>query len=202
MSPPVARPGGRESAQTRCRPPREGAPLGNPLRGAWLASSILAALEQPNPHRDDETLILGDIARKAVVQVRETVVELVRDRMPAEAETLATMLSEGRLDARLPDPPGTGRGLRPASGLHPRRGTARPARSASYPPGAFVGTSWSVSPVWTPVHGWRRRSHRVFPAGDGASAIRPLAVADVGYFPSNSAQVASRQGRAHGRRNR
>src|SRR5665647_3284128 len=96
MSPPVARPGGRESAQTRCRPPREGAPLGNPLRGAWLASSILAALEQPNPHRDDETLILGDIARKAVVQVRETVVELVRDRMPAEAETLATMLSEGR----------------------------------------------------------------------------------------------------------
>jgi len=70
--------------------------LGNPLRGAWPASSILAALEQPNPHRDDETLILGDIARKAVVQVRETVVELVRDRMPAEAETLATMLSEGR----------------------------------------------------------------------------------------------------------
>jgi len=123
MSPPVARPGGRESAQTRCRPPREGAPLGNPLRGAWPASSILAALEQPNPHRDDETLILGDIARKAVVQVRETVVELVRDRMPAEAETLATMLSEGR---------------------------------------------------WTPVHGWRRRSHRVFPAGDGASVIRPL----------------------------
>ncbi len=70
--------------------------LGNPLRGAWPAASILAALEQPNPNRDDETLILGDIARKAVVQVRETVVELVRDRMPAEAETLATTLSEGR----------------------------------------------------------------------------------------------------------
>src|SRR5450759_328535 len=70
--------------------------LGNPLRGAWPAASILAALEQPNPNRDDETLILGDIARKAIVQVRETVVDLVRDRMPAEAETLATTLSEGR----------------------------------------------------------------------------------------------------------
>src|SRR5450759_3258514 len=70
--------------------------LGNPLRGAWPAASILAALEQPNPNRDDETLILGDIARKAIVQVRETVVDLVRDRMPAEAETLATTLTEGR----------------------------------------------------------------------------------------------------------
>lgn len=70
--------------------------LGNPLRGAWPAASILAALEQPNPNREDETLILGDIARKAIVQVRETVVDLVRDRMPAEANTLATTLSEGR----------------------------------------------------------------------------------------------------------
>jgi ClpP class serine protease len=70
--------------------------LGNPLRGAWPAASIIAALEQANPNRDDETLILGDIARKAIVQVRDTVVELVRDRMPDEAESLAAMLSEGR----------------------------------------------------------------------------------------------------------
>ncbi|MCX6372525.1 MAG: hypothetical protein NTX16_05475 [Actinobacteria bacterium] len=70
--------------------------LGSLLRGAWPAASILAALKQPNPNRDDETLILGDIARKAVAQVRETVAELVRDRMPAEAETLAATLSEGR----------------------------------------------------------------------------------------------------------
>ncbi len=70
--------------------------LGNLLRGAWPAASILAALEQPNSNRDDETLILGDIARKAVGQVRDTVIELVRDRMPAEAETLAATLSEGR----------------------------------------------------------------------------------------------------------
>ena len=70
--------------------------LGNPLRGSWPAASILAALAQPNPNRDDETLILGDIARKAVAQVHDTVVDLVRERMPAEAETLATTLSEGR----------------------------------------------------------------------------------------------------------
>jgi len=70
--------------------------LGSLLRGAWPAASILAALEQPNPNRDDETLILGDIARKAVAQVRETVAELVRDRMPAGAEALAATLSEGR----------------------------------------------------------------------------------------------------------
>jgi ClpP class serine protease len=70
--------------------------LGSPLRGAWPAASILAALEQPNPNRDDETLILGDISRKAIAQVHDTVVELVRDRMPAEAETLAATLSAGR----------------------------------------------------------------------------------------------------------
>jgi ClpP class serine protease len=70
--------------------------LGSPFRGAWPAASILAALAQPNANRDDETLILGDIARKAVAQVHETVVELVRDRLPDGAEQLATTLSEGR----------------------------------------------------------------------------------------------------------
>jgi len=70
--------------------------LGNLLRGAWPAASIIAALAQPNPNRDDEILILGDIAAKAVAQVHDTVVELVRDRMPDEAEALADTLSEGR----------------------------------------------------------------------------------------------------------
>ena len=70
--------------------------LGSPLRGAWPAASILAALEHENPNRSDETLILGDISRKAIVQVHDTVAELVADRGPEEAERLATMLSEGR----------------------------------------------------------------------------------------------------------
>ncbi len=70
--------------------------LGNPLRGMWPAASILTALEQPNPNRDDETLILGDVARKAIVQVRDTVEELVRDRVPEQAAALAETLSQGR----------------------------------------------------------------------------------------------------------
>jgi ClpP class serine protease len=70
--------------------------LGNPLRGMWPAASILAALDEPNPNRDDETLILGDVARKAVAQVRDTVEELVRDRDPERAAELARTLSEGR----------------------------------------------------------------------------------------------------------
>jgi ClpP class serine protease len=70
--------------------------LGNPLRGMWPAASILTALKQPNPNRDDETLILGDVARKAIVQVRDTVEELVRDRVPEQAAALAETLSQGR----------------------------------------------------------------------------------------------------------
>jgi ClpP class serine protease len=70
--------------------------LGSPLRGMWPAASILRALEQPNPNRDDETLILGDVAGKAVQQVRDTVEELVRDRAPEQAAALAETLSRGR----------------------------------------------------------------------------------------------------------
>ena len=54
--------------------------LGSPLRGAWPAASILAALEHDNPNRKDETLILGDISRKAIAQVRDTVADCWRER--------------------------------------------------------------------------------------------------------------------------
>jgi ClpP class serine protease len=71
--------------------------LGSLPRGSWPAASILKALEQDNPNRDDETLILGDVARKAIDQVRATVRELLDGRVPdAEAERLAALLSEGR----------------------------------------------------------------------------------------------------------
>jgi ClpP class serine protease len=71
--------------------------LGSLPRGSWPAASILKALEQDNPNRDDETLILGDVARKAVDQVRATVRELLDGRMPGdEADKLAAQLSEGR----------------------------------------------------------------------------------------------------------
>jgi ClpP class serine protease len=71
--------------------------LGSLPRGSWPAASILKALEQDNPNRDDETLILGDVARKAIDQVRATVRELLDGRVPdEEADQLAAMLSEGR----------------------------------------------------------------------------------------------------------
>ncbi len=70
--------------------------LGGLPRGYWPAASILAALAHDNPNRNDETLILGDVARKAIAQVHDTVVELVARKGPEEAEALATTLSEGR----------------------------------------------------------------------------------------------------------
>jgi ClpP class serine protease len=71
--------------------------LGSLTRGSWPAASILKALEQDNPNRDDETLILGDVARKAIDQVRATVEELLAGRFDeAEAGRLAALLSEGR----------------------------------------------------------------------------------------------------------
>lgn len=70
--------------------------IGDPQRGHFPAASILAALEQPNPNRDDGTLILGDIARKAINQVNRVVFNLVKDKMPEDkAQELAELLSSG-----------------------------------------------------------------------------------------------------------
>jgi len=65
-------------------------------QGYIPAASVLKALEEPNPNRDDQTLILGDIARKAIRQVYETVYALLRDKLPEEkAQEVARLLSEG-----------------------------------------------------------------------------------------------------------
>jgi ClpP class serine protease len=71
--------------------------LGGLPHGYWPAVSILAALETPNPNRNDQTLILGDMARKAIDQVHDTVRELLLEAHGADdAERLATLLSHGR----------------------------------------------------------------------------------------------------------
>ena len=70
--------------------------LGGP-QGYYPAVSILKALEQPNPNRDDQTLILGDVAKKAIDQVYEAVYSLLLEHnTPEKAAELARMLSEGR----------------------------------------------------------------------------------------------------------
>jgi len=71
--------------------------LGSPLSGSYPAASILKALEQSNPNRDDHILILGDVARKAAAQVYGVVYSLAKDNMPADkAQELAKALSDGR----------------------------------------------------------------------------------------------------------
>jgi ClpP class serine protease len=61
------------------------------------AASIMKALEEPNPNREDQTLILGDIARKAQAQVCDAVYALLVEHQPEEkAHELAQMLTEGR----------------------------------------------------------------------------------------------------------
>lgn len=68
----------------------------DPQLGEYPAASIVAAVEQPNPNREDRTLILADLARKALRQVKATVLGLLRDRMdPEQAEQVAEALTQG-----------------------------------------------------------------------------------------------------------
>jgi len=70
----------------------------DPQIGNFPAASILKVKEEkPIAEMDDETLILADVAAKAMEQVRRSVFELVRDRMPDEqAQSLAQTFTEGR----------------------------------------------------------------------------------------------------------
>lgn len=70
----------------------------DPQLGQYPAASILKAVSQKNIDRiDDNTLILADMAEKAVRQVEAFVKSLLLDKMSVEkAEELAHTLSEGR----------------------------------------------------------------------------------------------------------
>jgi ClpP class serine protease len=56
--------------------------LGSAQGEYYPAASVLKAFKEANPNRDDETLILGDVARKALVQVYDAVYSLIKDKMP------------------------------------------------------------------------------------------------------------------------
>jgi len=77
----------------------ENAVLGpvDPQLGQYPAASILKVVEQkPISEVEDQTLILADIARKAVDQVRRLVFQLLEDKMPREkAEEVANLLATG-----------------------------------------------------------------------------------------------------------
>lgn len=78
----------------------ENAVLGpvDPQLGQWPASSILKAVEQKHIDQvDDETLIMADVARKAVGQIRSLIIDILsHGQMDHEkAESLADLLSSG-----------------------------------------------------------------------------------------------------------
>lgn len=70
----------------------------DPQLGGYPAASILKVVEEkPKDKLDDETLIMADMARKAMRQVEDTVYELLRGKFPDEkARELARTLTEGR----------------------------------------------------------------------------------------------------------
>lgn len=85
--------------------------LGGP-QGSYPAASILKALEHPNPNRDDQTLILGDIARKALQQVHQAVYRLLLEHQtPEKANEIARTLSDGRWTHDYPISPDEARSL-------------------------------------------------------------------------------------------
>lgn len=70
----------------------------DPQLGQYPAASILKVLKQKNIDEiDDNTLILADMAEKAIRQVQDFVKELLLDKLtPEQAEDVARTLSEGR----------------------------------------------------------------------------------------------------------
>ncbi|MDR5695782.1 MAG: hypothetical protein QN198_08705 [Armatimonadota bacterium] len=69
----------------------------DPQIGQFPAASIVRAVSQKSINEvEDQTLILADVAEKALRQVRAVVQKLLEDRMPPEeAKTIAEMLSSG-----------------------------------------------------------------------------------------------------------
>jgi len=70
----------------------------DPQLGQYPAASILKAVSRKNINEiDDTTLIMADIAEKAIDQVEEFLAEVLADKMtPEKARELARILSEGK----------------------------------------------------------------------------------------------------------
>lgn len=78
----------------------ENAVLGplDPQLGTKPAASVLKILEQkPIDKISDETLILADLAKKAISQIKNLIISLLQDKMDKEkAESLAETLASGK----------------------------------------------------------------------------------------------------------
>jgi ClpP class serine protease len=69
----------------------------DPQLGQWPAVSLLKVVEdKPIAKIDDQTLIMADVGRKAIAQVKQAARELLEGRLPADqAESLAEKLCAG-----------------------------------------------------------------------------------------------------------
>lgn len=69
----------------------------DPQLGEYPAASLVKVVKTKDVNEvDDKTLILADVAEKALHQIRAEVLELLEDKMPREkAETLADKLTQG-----------------------------------------------------------------------------------------------------------
>lgn len=70
----------------------------DPQLGQYPAPSIIKAVEQKGAEKvDDQTLILADVAKKAIKQVQDFLYDLLKDKYGEEkARELAQILTEGR----------------------------------------------------------------------------------------------------------
>jgi len=70
----------------------------DPQLGQYAAASIIKVMEQkPIEEIDDQTVILADQAQKAIVQVRQSVLELLGNKMSKEkAEQISDTLTSGK----------------------------------------------------------------------------------------------------------
>jgi ClpP class serine protease len=95
----------------------------DPQVGTYPAASVLAAVARKSVNDvDDQTLILADLAEKAITQVKGAVKTLLADYMPeTEAEHIAITLSSGTWTHDYPLTPEVARllGLPVKSGLDP-----------------------------------------------------------------------------------
>jgi ClpP class serine protease len=69
----------------------------DPQLGQYPAASLLKVMaKKPLAEVDDQTLVMADVAEKAISQVRDGVTELlIRSLPPEKAATIAVLLSEG-----------------------------------------------------------------------------------------------------------
>lgn len=71
-------------------------PVDPQINGFPAASIIRAAEDKPIAEVDDQTLMLADVGRKAVAQIRAAVSELLQEHLPKEqADQIADRLSRG-----------------------------------------------------------------------------------------------------------